>query len=89
MCAGDDHNCPDFDLHRQQLLEELDSERRGFLKSAFAAGGAAAWAAGGTVISQAGIGPDRGRPRPASLPLPAGDGGDRPLGLIALSISND
>jgi acetamidase/formamidase len=54
MCAGDDHNCPDFELHRRQLLEELDSERRSFLKSAFAAGGgAAAWAAGGVVISQA------------------------------------
>jgi hypothetical protein len=54
MCAGDDHNCPDFELHRQQLLEELDSERRSFLRSAFAAGGgAAAWAAAGTVISPA------------------------------------
>ncbi len=55
MCAGDDHNCPDFELHRQQLVEELDSERRSFLKSAFAAGGgaAAAWAAAGTVISPA------------------------------------
>jgi acetamidase/formamidase len=55
MCAGDDHNCPDFELHRQQLLEELDSERRSFLKSAFAAGGgaAAAWAAAGAVISPA------------------------------------
>jgi acetamidase/formamidase len=55
MCAGDDHNCPDFEQHRQQLLEELDSERRSFLRSAFAAGGgaAAAWAAGGAVISPA------------------------------------
>lgn len=50
MCAGDDHQCPDFELHRQQLLEELDRERRSFLKSAFVAGGgAAAWAAGGAV----------------------------------------
>src|SRR5256885_1197539 len=28
MCAGDDHHCPDFELHRSQLLEELDAERR-------------------------------------------------------------
>ena len=50
MCAGDDHNCPQFELHRQKLLDELDSERRSFLKSAFVASGsaAAAWAAGGT-----------------------------------------
>ena len=55
MCAGDDHNCPDFELHRRQLLEELDSERRSFLKSAFVAGGgaAAAWAAGSAVVSRA------------------------------------
>jgi hypothetical protein len=71
MCAGDDHNCPDFDLHRQQLLEELDSERRGFLKSAFAAGGAAAWAAGGTVISQASAQTAAGPGRPAYHYLPA------------------
>jgi acetamidase/formamidase len=51
MCAGDDHNCPQFELHRQKLVEELDSERRSFLKSAFVASGgaAAAWAAGGMV----------------------------------------
>jgi acetamidase/formamidase len=51
MCSGDDHNCPQFELHRQKLLEELDSERRSFLKSAFVASGgaAAAWAAGATV----------------------------------------
>jgi acetamidase/formamidase len=55
MCAGDDHNCPDFELHRKQLLEELDSERRSFLRSAFVTGGgaAAAWAAGGAVVSPA------------------------------------
>lgn len=50
MCAGDDHQCPDFELHRQQLIEDLDRERRSFLRTAFAAGGgAAAWAAGGAV----------------------------------------
>ena len=54
MCAGDDHNCPDFDLHRQKLLEDLDAERRSFLKSAFvASGGAAALAAGGGLVSPA------------------------------------
>jgi len=50
MCAGDDHRCPDFELHRQQLLDDLDRERRSFLRSAFVAGGgAAAWAAGGAI----------------------------------------
>src|SRR5258706_12297866 len=55
MCSGDDHNCPQFELHRQKLLEELDSERRSFLKSAFAASGgaAAAWAAAGTLVAPA------------------------------------
>jgi acetamidase/formamidase len=56
MCAGDDHNCPQFELHRQKLLDDLDAERRSFLKSAFVAGGgaAAAWAASsGTLISPA------------------------------------
>jgi acetamidase/formamidase len=55
MCAGDDHNCPQFELHRQKLLDELDSERRSFLKSAFVASGsaAAAWAAGGSLVSPA------------------------------------
>jgi hypothetical protein len=48
MCAGDDRNCPEFEQHRQNLLQQLDAERRSFLKSAFAAtGGAAALAAGG------------------------------------------
>ncbi len=55
MCAGDDHNCPQFELHRQQLLDDLDGERRGFLKSAFFTSGAAAatWVGGGTLISPA------------------------------------
>ena len=30
MCAGDGGDCPQFDLHRQKLLDELGSERRGF-----------------------------------------------------------
>src|SRR5262245_63689832 len=48
MCAGDDRNCPDFEFHRQKLLDDLDAERRSFLKSAFAAtGGAVALTAGG------------------------------------------
>jgi acetamidase/formamidase len=55
MCEGDDHNCPQFEQHRQRLLDELDAERRSFLKSAFvASGGAAAtWAAGGAMVSSA------------------------------------
>src|SRR5215470_4085755 len=56
MCAGDDPKCPQFELHRQKLLDELDAERRSFLKSAFVASGsaAAAWAAaGGTLIAPA------------------------------------
>jgi hypothetical protein len=47
MCAGDDRNCPEFELHRRKLLDALDAERRSFLKSALAAtGGAAALTAG-------------------------------------------
>jgi hypothetical protein len=51
MCAGDDRNCPEFELHRQKLLDDLDAERRSFLKSAFVAtGGAAALTAGGVSL---------------------------------------
>ncbi len=54
MCAGDDHNCPQFDLHRQKLLDELGSERRGFLKGAFAgAAGAAALTGGASLVAPA------------------------------------
>jgi acetamidase/formamidase len=54
MCKGDDQNCPDFELHRKKLLDELDAERRSFLKSAFVAtGGAAALVSGATLISPA------------------------------------
>ena len=41
MCAGDDRDCPQFELHRQKLLDDLDAERRSFLKSAFFATGGA------------------------------------------------
>src|SRR3954452_8228729 len=52
MCAGDDHHCPEFELHRKQLLHDLDGERRSFLKGAFAAGsGAAAFTAGGSLLA--------------------------------------
>ncbi len=77
MCAGDDHTCPQFELHRQKLLDDLDAERRSFLKSAFAAGGgaAAAWAAtGGTLISPAAAqstAPQPGRPTYHYLPATA------------------
>ena len=60
MCAGDDHNCPQFDLHRQELLDSLDSERRSFLKGAFAAtSGAAALTTGALVVFTCG-GPNGG-----------------------------
>src|SRR4029077_18847823 len=48
MCAGDDRNCPDFELPHRKFKETLDRERRSFLRSSFAAaGGAAAMTAGG------------------------------------------
>ena len=55
MCAGDDRSCPEFELHRQRLLDDLDAERRAFLKSAFVATGAAAalGATGGSLITPA------------------------------------
>jgi acetamidase/formamidase len=55
MCAGDDRDCPQFELHRQKLLDDLDAERRSFLKSAFfATGGAAALTtAGASLVSPA------------------------------------
>ena len=70
MCSGDDHSCPQFQLHRKKLLDDLDGERRSFLKSAFVAGGgAAAWAASGTLASPASAQTRAGQP----TPLPAGD----------------
>src|SRR5712675_995594 len=48
MCAGDDKNWPEFELHHRKFKETLDQERRSFLRSSFAAaGGAAAITAGG------------------------------------------
>src|ERR1700694_6182517 len=48
MCAGDDKNCPEFELHHRKFKETLDRERRSFLRSSFAAAaGAAAVTAGG------------------------------------------
>jgi hypothetical protein len=69
MCSGNDHTCPEFELHRKQLLDELDHERRGFLKSAFAAGGgAAAWAAGGALATPASAQTKPGQPTYHYLP---------------------
>ena len=69
MCSGDDHTCPEFELHRKQLLDDLDHERRGFLKSAFAAGGgAAAWAASGTLATPASAQTMPGQPTYHYLP---------------------
>ena len=65
MCSGDDHNCPEFRQHRQKLLEDLDSERRTFLKNAFVTGGgAAAWVTGNTLMSPASAQVRPGRPTP-------------------------
>ena len=36
MCAGDDKNCPEFELHHRKFKETLDQERRSFLRSSFA-----------------------------------------------------
>ena len=73
MCAGDDHNCPQFELHRQKLLDDLDAERRSFLKSAFlASGGAAAtWAASGMLMSPASAQTRPGQPTYHYLPANA------------------
>ena len=46
-CQGDDRDCPEFEQHRRQLLDELGHERRAFLKSAVAAAGGISAAAGG------------------------------------------
>ena len=49
MCAGDDPTCHAFEEHRRRFRRDLEPERRAFLKSGFAATGAAAaaLAAGG------------------------------------------
>jgi hypothetical protein len=80
MCSGDDHNCPQFELHRKKLLDDLDHERRTFLKTAFVAGGgAAAWAASGTLAAPR---ISRNTTRPANLSLPASQRRHRALGLF-------
>ena len=72
MCAGDDQTCPEFELHRQKLLEGLDHERRSFLKSAFVAGGgAAAFAASGTLATPASAEARPGQPTYHYLPANA------------------
>jgi hypothetical protein len=68
----DDQTCPEFETHRQKLLNELDHERRSFLKSAFAAGGgAAAWAASGTLATPASAETRPGQPTYHYLPANA------------------
>ena len=73
MCTGDDHTCPDFELHRKKLLDDLDCERRSFLKSAFLASGgaAAAWAAGGALATPASAETRPGQPTYHYLPATA------------------
>ena len=57
-------------LHRQKLLDDLDGERRSFLKSAFLAGGgaAAAWAGAGTLATPASAQTKPGQPTYHYLP---------------------
>ena len=76
MCAGDDRDCPEFELHRQKLLDDLDAERRRFLKSAFlVTGGAAALTAGGvsliTPAASQTVGPRQGKPSHHYVPATA------------------
>ncbi|HYI91213.1 MAG TPA: acetamidase, partial [Beijerinckiaceae bacterium] len=75
MCAGDDRNCPQFDLHRQKLLDDLGSERRGFLKGAFvSAAGAAALTGGTSLVAPAAAqtaAARQGKPSHHSLPVTA------------------
>ncbi len=48
MCKGDDISCPHFELHYNKLKQDLNAERRGFLKGGlFAASGLATLGAGG------------------------------------------
>ena len=70
MCGGDDRSCPDFELHRQKILDDLDAERRSFLKSAFLTGGgaAAAWAGAGTLATPASAQTKPGQPTYHYLP---------------------
>ena len=42
MCKGDDPTCAEFERHRLSVHADLARERRAFLKSGFAATGAAA-----------------------------------------------
>ena len=72
MCSGDDHNCPQFELHRKKLLDDLDSERRSFLKSAFVAGGGAAAMGGERHAGLSGVGANTpGQPTYHYLPANA------------------
>ena len=48
MCKGDDVNCPHFEAHYKSFKEDLNVERRGFLRGGlFAASGLAAFGATG------------------------------------------
>jgi len=84
MCAGDDRDCPQFELHHQKLLEELDAERRSFLKSAVLCH----WRGSSTddrrrVPRLASCRPDdSGAAGQAEPSLSAGDRRNRPLGLF-------
>ena len=49
MCHGDDVNCPHFAAHYKTFKEDMNVERRGFLKSSFAAAGGLAALGAGTM----------------------------------------
>ncbi|MGQ9369183.1 acetamidase/formamidase family protein [Azospirillum sp. ST 5-10] len=57
MCRGDDVTCPDFQAHRKAFQDDIDAERRGFLRSGvYATGGLAALAgAGGLSVVTPGL----------------------------------
>jgi hypothetical protein len=59
-------------LHRQKFLDDLDGERRSFLKRLAGGGAAAAWAGASTLAT----------PASAQIPLPAGKLRHRALGLF-------
>ena len=52
MCAGDDPTCHAFEEHRRRFRRDLEPERRAFLKSGFAATGAAAGRPGASRTSK-------------------------------------
>lgn len=78
MCKGDDVHCPHFEAHYKAFREDLNPERRSFLKSGvLAAGGLAAFGAAGGVtlvtpaLAQASAARQKGAPSYHYLPATA------------------